>query len=106
MEKIQEKITKKSRRNRLSRVLYAKSDKDAVAAWNLDLTRILHVFKVRSITGVWSSLNDRSQTELAVNTNVVVSDVRQALMTTGTIVSEIHQAVVKSGERQTINTSP
>ena len=95
MDKIQEKITEKKERNRLSRVVHAKSDKDAVGAWKLDLNRTLHFFNVRSITSVWSSLTDRFQTELAVNTNVVVSDVRRDVVTTRTIVSEIHQAVVK-----------
>ena len=95
MDKIQEKITEKKERNRFSRVVHAKSDKDAVGAWKLDLNRILHVFNVRSITSVWSSLTDRFQTELAVNTNVVVSDVRQDVLMIHTVVSEIHQAVVK-----------
>ena len=59
MDNIREKIGNKRGRNRLSRVVHAKSDKDAVGAWKLDLNRILHVFNVRSITSVWSPLNDR-----------------------------------------------
>ena len=52
MEKIQEKITEKSERHPVSRVFHAKSDKDMVAAWKLDLNRILHVFNVRFITWI------------------------------------------------------
>ena len=59
VDNIREKIGNKRGRNRLSRVFHAKSDKDAVGAWKLDLSRILHVFNVRSITNVWSPLNDR-----------------------------------------------
>ena len=94
MDKIQEKITEKRGRNRLSRVLHAKSDKDAVAAWKLDLNRILHVFNVRSVASIWSSLTGCVQTELAVNTNVVVSDIRRDVVMTQTIVSDVHQGVV------------
>ena len=50
VEKIQEKITDKDGRNRLSRLLHARNDKDTIAAWKLDLNRILLVFNVRSVT--------------------------------------------------------
>ena len=90
MDKIQEKITEKGRRNWLSRVIHAKSDKDAVAAWKLDLNRILHIFNVRFITNLWSSLTVHFQTQLAINTNVVISDVRRDVQNTQTIVSCVH----------------
>ena len=45
---IQEKVTEKSKRNLASRLVYAKSDKDAIATWRSDLNRILHVFNVHS----------------------------------------------------------
>ena len=54
MDKIQEKITKKSKRHRVSRVFHSESDKDTIAAWKIDLYGILHLFNVRSITSVWS----------------------------------------------------
>ena len=46
---IQKKIIKEGKRNVISRHLHAKNDKDKIAAWRLDLNRILHVFNVRSI---------------------------------------------------------
>ena len=72
---IQENIVEKGGRNLVSRLIYAKSDKDTIAAWKLDLNRILHVFNVRSIIFTRLSLTFPSQTELAMNTHVTVSDV-------------------------------
>ena len=46
---IQDKITEKGGRNLPSRLVHAKSDKDAIAGWKLDLNRILQVFTVRSL---------------------------------------------------------
>jgi len=42
-------VTKQSKRNAIFRHLHAKNDKEKIAAWRLDLNRILHVFNVRSI---------------------------------------------------------
>ena len=72
---IQENIVEKGGRNLVSRLIYAKSDKDTIAAWKLDLNRILHVFNVRSIIFTLLSLTFPSQTELAMNTHVTVSNV-------------------------------
>ena len=47
-----------------------------IAGWKSDLNRILHIFNVRSVTPAWLSLIVPSQTELAVNTHVTVSDIR------------------------------
>ena len=47
---IREKVIKQSNRNPISRHLHAKGDKDTIAAWKLDLNRILQVFNVRSTT--------------------------------------------------------
>ena len=44
---IKGKATKHSGRNRASRFLHARSDKDKIAAWKLELDRILQVFNVR-----------------------------------------------------------
>ena len=56
MKEIEEKITKKGRRNLLSRLLSAKDDKDTIGAWKSDLIEILHIFNVRSVTSVPPSL--------------------------------------------------
>ena len=46
MEEIQGRITKQGKRNAIFRHLTSKSDKERIAAWRLDLNRILHVFNV------------------------------------------------------------
>ena len=43
---IQGKATKHSRRGRFSRLLHSKNDKEKIAAWKLELDRILQVFNV------------------------------------------------------------
>ena len=48
VEEIQGRIVEKGQRNLLSRLVHAKNDKDTIAAWKLDLNRILHVFNVSS----------------------------------------------------------
>ena len=53
---IQRKAIKRGKRNVVSRLIHAKNDKDVIAAWKLDLGRILHVFNVCSIVPVWLSL--------------------------------------------------
>ena len=52
MAEIQRKVIKQSKRNAVSRIIHAANDKDAIAAWKLDLNRILQVFNVRSVTFV------------------------------------------------------
>ena len=47
---IQRNIIKRSKRNAISRRYHAKDDKEAIAAWKLDLDGILRVFHVRSVT--------------------------------------------------------
>ena len=73
---IQRKVTKQNGRNSASRIFQAKTDKDTIAGWKLDLGRTLQVFNVRSVDFTWSSLIVPPQTELAVNTHVAVSDIR------------------------------
>ena len=74
---IQRKIAKQAKRNVISRHLHAKNDKETIATWRSDLNRILLVFNVRSVLPDWPLLTSRSQTELAINTHVAVSDIRQ-----------------------------
>ena len=45
---IQRKIIKRSERHTVSRFLHARTDKDTIASWKLDLSRILVVFNVGS----------------------------------------------------------
>ena len=91
MADIQRKIRKQGKRNVISRHLLAKNDKEKIAGWRSDLNRILHVFNVRFIGSVWRLLILHSQTELTINTHVIVSD-------THAIVSEIRHTMVKGQE--------
>ena len=45
---IRRKVSKRGKRNAVSRLLRAKDDKDAIAAWRSDLNRILLIFNVGS----------------------------------------------------------
>ena len=47
MAEIQKKIVKQGKRHAVSRGLHSKRDKDAIAGWRQDLTRILQIFHVR-----------------------------------------------------------
>jgi len=85
---IQGKIIKQGKRNVISRHFHAKSDKDKITAWRLDLGRILQIFNVRSTVTVRRLLTLDSQTELAINTNVTVTE-------THMMVSNIHRTVVE-----------
>jgi len=51
-DEIQGNIIERSKRNVISRRYHAKDDKEAIAAWSLDLNRIRRVFDVRSVTPV------------------------------------------------------
>ena len=90
---IQRKVVKRSKRNVISRLFYAKNDQGAITAWRLDLNRILHIFNVRSLTIIWALLIDCFQTELAIITNVVVSDIHRDVATAQTVVSGVHRGV-------------
>jgi len=88
---IKTKVTEQEKRNVISRHFHARNDKDKIAAWKLDLNRILQVFNVRSMICVRQPLTRYPQTELVINTHITVSE-------THAIVSEIHRTVVK-GQR-------
>jgi hypothetical protein len=60
----------------LIRFLHARNDKDKIAAWKLELDRILQVFNVRSATLTWPSLIVPFQLELGVSILVTVTDIR------------------------------
>ena len=78
---IREKIVEKDGRNLLSRLAHAKNDKDAIIAWKLDLIRILQVFNVCPTSSVEPSLTVSFQTELTINTHVIVSDIHRDALT-------------------------
>ena len=49
---MQRSVDKRGKRNVVLRFMLSKVDKDKIAAWNQDLTRLLHIFNVRSIGSV------------------------------------------------------
>ena len=93
MAEIHRKVIKQSGRNAASRIFQAANDKDTIAAWKLDLDRILQVFNVSSIIPSWSSLTVSLQTELIMNTHIAVSDMRHDVLEIRSDVSGIHSDV-------------
>jgi len=80
----------------ISRHLHAKNDKEKIAAWKSDLNRILQVFNVRSIISAWLSLTPHPQTELTINTNITVSEIRHDVVNTHAIVSGLEHNVTSA----------
>ena len=64
-----------------SRVFHAKNDKELIVAWKLDINKILHVFNVCLVAVTWASLTLPLQTELALNTHTLVSDIHRNVVT-------------------------
>jgi len=77
-------------------MLHAKNDKETIATWRSDLNRILHIFNVRSVPPARSPLTIHFQTELAINTNVAVSDVHRDVLNTQATVSDIRHDVTNT----------
>ena len=93
MEEIKRKVTKRTKRNVVSRLVHARDDKDTIAAWKLDLNRILHVFNVRSAVFTQLSLTVPLQTELAINTHVTVSEMHHNVSGIRSDVSKIREEI-------------
>jgi len=74
-------------------MFHAKNDKETIATWRSDLNRIINVFNVRGVTPARPPLTIHSQTELALNTNVAVSDVHLDVINTQSIVSDVRHDV-------------
>jgi len=77
---IQGRIIGKRERGLLSRLAHAKNDKEIIAAWRLDLIRILQVFNVRSAGSVRLPLIASFQTELTLSAHTMVSDMHQNML--------------------------
>jgi hypothetical protein len=89
LAEIQRRLIKMGKQNVASRLIHAKSGKEKITGWKSDLSKILLVFNVRFVVFVWLLLTVHSQTELAINTHVAVSDIRHGVATTNTIISEL-----------------
>ena len=77
-------------------MFYAKNDKETIATWRSDLNQILQVFNVCSVTPARRLLTVHFQTELAINTNVAVSDVHRDVLHTQSIVSDVRHDVTNT----------
>jgi len=64
-----------------------------IAAWKLDLNRILQVFNVSFAAVVWLSLTGHSQTELTMVTHVIVSDIHHNMLNRQGGTDDQHQLV-------------
>ena len=78
----------------MSRFILAKSDREKIAGWKQDLIRVLHVFNVRSIHPLRHLRTQQPlQTELAIDTNIVVADTHAVVSDTHTVVTKIEKKV-------------
>jgi methyl-accepting chemotaxis protein len=98
---IQRNIVKHGKRGVVSRHVHAKNDKEKIAAWGSDLVRILQVFNVCSVVSVWLLLTQYSQTELAINTHVTVSNTHSIISELGQNVTSTHAIVSELGQNIT-----
>ena len=80
MAEIQGRIVEKRERGLLSRLAHSKNDKETIAAWKLDLIRILQVFNVRCPGSVGLLLIASFQTELALNTHTIVYGMQEDML--------------------------
>jgi len=93
---IQRKTIKQGKRNSFSRLVHASSDKEMIATWRSDLNRILFVFNVRSVVLVWPSLTIDPQTELAINTYAIASDIHHDVVNIHAVVSDTHHDILNT----------
>lgn len=83
-DEIQTRTIEREKRNAISRRYYAKDNKEAIAAWKLDLDGILRVFNVCYITPVRRLLTFRFQTEFGIHARATVPDIRHDVANTST----------------------
>jgi hypothetical protein len=60
LAEIEMKIIKRRKRNVISRLLHARSDRETIAGWKSDLTKILLIFNVSSLISAWLLLTVHS----------------------------------------------
>ena len=95
---IERMIVKRKRRRRVSQILRGKNlDKGAIAIWRLNLEKILHVFKVRSVAFIRPLPTFCFQTELTTSAPAIAADTRDTL-DPATIASDAHSKELTSHE--------
>ena len=93
ISEIEKNIIKRGKRNPVSRHFHARDDKEAIAAWGLELNRILRVFKVRFIASVSPSLTFGLQVEFGVNAYRSVSGVHRDIADRYNIGPDVHRGI-------------
>lgn len=93
---IQRNITQRGKRNPLSKRYHEKDDKEAIAAWRLNLNGVRQVFNVRSVTPAWPLLTVYSQKELGINMRTTASSALQDSVKKRTIATGIHRDVLNA----------
>ena len=105
---IQANINEKREQNLFSRLVHAKNDKEVIAGWRSDLNEILHVFNVRSVGSGRQSLTASLyfQTELAMNTHVMVLDIHRNVVAGQEGPDGQHRSVSPTSDPSTTERSP
>ena len=95
MEEIHNKVAERSKRGSMFRFVFARGDKEKIAAWRQDFARLLHVFNVRSFGLVRHShqlssphLSAIFQTELALDSDTAVPNTHSVVTDTHTLVAD------------------
>jgi hypothetical protein len=104
------KIIEKGKRNAVSRLLHAKNDKEVIATWKSDLSKILLIFNVSSVVVLRLLLtvhSDRACDKYTTppfptyvttlrRSSGIVSNVQNGVTSTHNMVSDIHHIITKS----------
>jgi hypothetical protein len=91
---IHRKVVKQGKRNAVYRFILAKGDKEKIASWKQDLIRLLHVFNVRSTN--WLGIRELTrslQTELAIDTNMRVTNTQTMVADAQALAADTHTTV-------------
>jgi hypothetical protein len=95
--KIHRKVVKQGKRNAVYRFILAKGDKEKIVSWKQDLARVLQVFNVRrSVSWVFTNLPVLFQTELAIDTHMMVTDTKAVVVNTRKIVKDTQVVVANT----------
>ena len=81
MARIQDNVVKQRNHNAVSRLVRANGDKNALVGLRDGLDRALRIFNVCLAGSIWHSLTASSQTELGLNTNVMVNELHRNALT-------------------------
>ena len=98
MGEIRDGVARKTARSTTTRFLFAKDDQNAIATWQYDLIRIVHVFNVRPTFEGFLLMfaNTPLQTELAITTHTMVTDIHRSVVARKDDVHDEKQSLVSN----------